>query len=96
MLQVFFGTPHRGSSIADFGAAVNSIAKFLDRRELLSSLTSQNSTLLEISRDFVALVGIFNYSIVSFFEENRIAGVRLVSRPGFLANQPTLMGPNWF
>ena len=81
ILQVFFGTPHRGSTIADFAAALNSVARFLDRRDLLSSLSRDNQTLLDISQDFIALVGSTGYSIKSFYEENKIAGIRLVAGP---------------
>jgi hypothetical protein len=79
ILQVFFGTPHRGSTVADFGAVLNSVARFLDRRDLLSSLSRDNQALLDISQDFIALVGSAGYSIKSFYEENKTAGIRLVA-----------------
>ena len=81
ILQVFFGTPHRGSTVADFAAALNGVARFLDRRDLLSSLSRDNQTLLDISQDFIALVGSTGYLIKSFYEEDKTAGIRLVAQP---------------
>jgi dihydroorotase len=76
--QVFFGTPHRGSNMADWVRCLGAIAKVVDRRDLIKALEKNNKALLEISQDFVSIVGSRNYAIKSFYEEHKIKGVTLV------------------
>lgn len=57
---------------------LGAIAKFVDRNDLIKSLTKNNKALLEITQDFVSVVGSRNYAIKSFYEENRVKKLKIV------------------
>ena len=73
------GTPHRGSSLANWGSILAGIGKMMflsPTRQLLDDLKSNSKALSEISEDFVKIV--CRYSIKSFYEENKIGGIAVV------------------
>jgi hypothetical protein len=55
---VFFGTPHRGSSLASWGTLISNVAKAMSlgtttNKKLSLDLESQSLALQEISKSFV-------------------------------------------
>ncbi|KAH7204891.1 ankyrin repeat-containing domain protein [Fusarium redolens] len=76
---VFMGTPHRGSSVADWGSILAGIARIMflkPKRQLLDDLRSNSRTLSDISEDFLKIVS--RYSIKSFYEENKMKNLVMV------------------
>ncbi|RYP34530.1 hypothetical protein DL767_004242 [Monosporascus sp. MG133] len=77
ILKVFFGTPHRGSSVASFGKILSRVATFVGSRpDLLKALERDTDGLQEIGEDFTRIVS--NYRIKSFYESDRLSGVKLI------------------
>jgi hypothetical protein len=77
--QVFLGTPHRGSKVANWGKLLASIAKvaFLSpKREFLETLSENSKELGDLAEDFVKIAA--KYSFKSFYEENRLLGIKEV------------------
>lgn len=52
------------------------------KKEFLDNLKSNNKTLLNISEDFIKIVD--RYRITSFYEEDKIGGIAIVSAAFFL------------
>jgi hypothetical protein len=74
------GTPHRGADIANWGSMVAMIAQAMflkPKKELLDDLKTSSKTLSDISEDFVRIVS--RYEIKSFYEEDLLGGVGIVS-----------------
>lgn len=65
----FFGTPHRGSEIADYGGVLSKIATNIMHKpdsKLIRALKSNSDELVQLTSDFRHQVP--QYSIVSFYE----------------------------
>ncbi len=65
----FFGTPHRGSEIADYGGVLAKIATTIMHKpasKLVQALKSNSDELVQLTSDFRHQIP--KYSIVSFFE----------------------------
>lgn len=68
---VFFGTPHRGSDVADWTAVVSDVLQAAMARpqsRLLHALQSHSPELWKVSMDFRPLAP--KYAITSFYESN--------------------------
>ncbi|KAL8354938.1 hypothetical protein RB601_000633 [Gaeumannomyces tritici] len=68
---VFFGTPHRGSNVANFMGTVSDIVQAVTARpesKLLHALESNSTDLYKVSTDFRPLAS--RYAITSFYESN--------------------------
>ncbi|KAK0742671.1 hypothetical protein B0T18DRAFT_301009, partial [Schizothecium vesticola] len=69
--QVFMGTPHRGSSLADWGSILTGVGKVMflsPKKEFLDNLKSNNNAFLNSSEDLFKIVD--RYSIKSFYKED--------------------------
>ncbi len=68
---MFFGTPHRGSKLGDWGNMASNIARaaFLKLpSQYLKALEENSEELMDISEEFVPLTKQYNF--VCFTEEN--------------------------
>jgi hypothetical protein len=77
--QVFMGTPHRGSGLADWGSILAGIAEVMflrPKRQFLADLKHNSKALSDISEDFIKSVA--RYSIKSFYEEDKLSGLAIV------------------
>ena len=71
---MFFGTPHRGVSVAAVGEVVSKVAGFLgSRADLVAALRTNEYGLQEVAEDFSRISG--NYSIKSFYETSTMRGM---------------------
>ena len=69
--MIFFGTPHQGSDLATYGrtfARVPSAIALVPHPELLQSLVKGSPKLLKLTEDFIKLLQVRVFSIVSFYE----------------------------
>jgi hypothetical protein len=77
-VQIFFGTPHRGSSAATMGKVMLNIAKVSGSRpDLLAALEKNQDGLQEITEDFTRVVA--KYTIKSFYESDKMFGIKKVN-----------------
>ena len=67
---VFFGTPHRGSATANYGAVLANVASTIMNRpspRLITALQTNSETLLRLTSDFKFELP--KYKVTSFFEQ---------------------------
>jgi len=72
---VFFGTPHRGSSLAGWSTLLGNIASGVSfgiqtNKRLSKGLESQSQVLLDISKSFIDRAR--NLQLVSFYETDKM------------------------
>jgi hypothetical protein len=75
--KVFFGTPHRGSKLADWavlGSKIAGAAFLKPPKTYLKALRSNSEALRAISEDFVPLSE--KYHITSFWEEDMMPTIQ--------------------
>lgn len=72
-MQVFFGTPHRGSDIAKTLGSIHKMTTSLSfgwmvESKFVGMLTTHSDDLLEVSADFLHCAN--RYALISFYEQH--------------------------